>query len=171
MLIVATVPPDAITGPAGHRGEFARRSVATLARLARVHEIVVVADWPDRGPSARSLVDALTEALPWREIVLVAARADRRPRSGCNVPTVRRLIDDGAVVVCLAGGPGRDRTAAVGATLAAALPADRVVRLTGAEPLTAPRPAGRVLRPAGAARPWVAGGLVRTGTPAARLGG
>lgn len=134
MLLVATVSLNAIETRTQHRGHVARRAVAALARLARLHELVVVADWPDRGRPTRSLVSALAEALPWHEIVLVAARIDKRgrhPGSICNIPTVRRLVEDGTVVVCLAGGPGGDRTEPVAAALAAGLHADQVVRLTG----------------------------------------
>lgn len=142
MLLVATLSLDSATVPAPQRAHAARRAIATLSQLARLHELVIVADWPDGGWTVRSLVDALASALPWHEIVLVAARTDTHGRHAggiSNVPTVRRLVEDGAVVICLAGGPGRDRTEPVATALAAALHADRVVRLTGEDS----SPAGR----------------------------
>jgi hypothetical protein len=137
MLLVATISlcatePSGAAVPPRPRGPATRHVVATLARLARLHELVVVADWPDGSRPARSLVDALGEALPLHEIVLVAARADKRgrhPRGLRNIPTVRRLLEDGALVICLAGGPGRDRTEPVAAALAESLHADGVVRV------------------------------------------
>jgi hypothetical protein len=184
MLLVVTVSLEVTAGPGPRRTQAARRTIATLARLARVHELVVVADWPEHGRSARALVDALTGALPWHDVVLVAARADRRgrrPGSVCNLHTVRRLLDDGSLVVCLAGGPGPDRTGPVAAALTAALPADRMVRLTDGR--TSPsgllnalgdRSGGGVLAAAGPGAADRVGAApdaaVRTGTPAAPLG-
>lgn len=141
MLLVATLSLDPATVPAQRRTHTARRAIATVTRLARLHELVIVADWPDRGWTVGSLVDALTTALPWHEVVLVAARTDTHGRHAggiANVPTVRRLVEDGAVVICLAGGPGRDRTEPVALALALALHADRVVRLTGDDASTVP---------------------------------
>lgn len=133
MLLVATLSLDSAAGPVQDLEYAVRRTTATLAKLARLHELVIVADWPDRGWTVRSLVDSLTSALPWHEVVLVAARTDTHGRHAggiSNVQTVRRLVEDGALVICLAGGPGRDRTEPVALALASALHADRVIRLT-----------------------------------------
>jgi hypothetical protein len=184
MLLVATISPDEDAAPAHGRDQTprrpqagghlqaTRRMAATLARLARLHDLVVVADWPEHGQNARGLVDALSSALPWHEVVLVATRADgRRRHAGAvgNLPTVRRLIDDGALVVCLAAGPSPRRTEQVATALAGALHADRLIRLPHDEPAT--NGPGRPVAPAtpdSRARRGTAGSAIASSPTASR---
>lgn len=121
MVTVVALAPDA---------HNSGRSVDTLSQLAQhASQLVVVAPW------AASLLRArLERRLQRHRVALVATRLSRQATGRpviTNTPAIRRLVEDGALVVCLAGGPGRDDTASLAPRLARRLGASILLRLDG----------------------------------------